>query len=172
MRLVAERYGQMMAKGKMYIGAPEFDQRREVTNGARNILTAGPIDKDAMDEVLYRRKHEISTDERKLRVGSTQGARPYLDVRTGGHLVSPASSQSRLLDTSSACAAYRRSAIAISYTHLADHPGRNQPGSGHLTLRQKLAWLEAEGDAGPVGLEFRPTGTTADALKVMRESLG
>jgi len=107
MRLVAEGYGQMMGEGKVDTGAAEFDQRREVTNGARNILAAGPIDKDAMDEVLYRRKHEISTDERKLRVGSTQGACPYLDVRTGGHLVSPASSKSRLQGQISMLSQYR-----------------------------------------------------------------
>jgi hydroxypyruvate isomerase len=60
----------------------------------------------------------------------------------------------------------------ILHVHIADHPGRNQPGSGTLPLKQKLAWLTAQGYAGAVGLEFRPTGTTADALAVMRGSLG
>jgi len=59
----------------------------------------------------------------------------------------------------------------IAHVHIADHPGRNQPGSGDLPLKQKLAWLEGQGYAGAVGLEFRPTGSTADALKQMRESL-
>lgn len=60
----------------------------------------------------------------------------------------------------------------IFHVHIADHPGRNQPGSGTLPLKQKLAWLTAQGYAGPVGLEFKPTGTTADALAVMRGRLG
>ncbi|WP_137150450.1 TIM barrel protein [Devosia sp. FKR38] len=60
----------------------------------------------------------------------------------------------------------------IFHVHIADHPGRNQPGSGTLPLKQKLAWLEAQGYAGPVGLEFKPTGTTADALAMMQGSLG
>tara|TARA_R110002124_G_scaffold109676_12_gene262914 strand:- start:43892 stop:44662 length:771 start_codon:yes stop_codon:yes gene_type:complete len=60
----------------------------------------------------------------------------------------------------------------IFHVHLADHPGRNQPGSGSLPLLQKLAWLEGQGYAGAVGLEFRPTGSTADALEQMRGSLG
>jgi hydroxypyruvate isomerase len=60
----------------------------------------------------------------------------------------------------------------IVHVHIADHPGRNGPGSGALPLKQKLAWLEGQGYAGAVGLEFRPTGSTADALKVMRGSLG
>ena len=60
----------------------------------------------------------------------------------------------------------------IFHVHIADHPGRNEPGSGGLPLQQKLAWLEGQGYHGAVGLEFRPTGNTADALKVMRGSLG
>ncbi|SEQ22444.1 hydroxypyruvate isomerase [Devosia sp. YR412] len=60
----------------------------------------------------------------------------------------------------------------VAHVHLADHPGRNEPGSGGLPLKQKLAWLEGQGYAGAVGLEFGPIGSTADALKVMRGSLG
>lgn len=60
----------------------------------------------------------------------------------------------------------------VAHVHIADHPGRNQPGSGGLPLRQKLDWLAAQGYDGAVGLEFRPTGTTADALRQMRASLG
>jgi hydroxypyruvate isomerase len=60
----------------------------------------------------------------------------------------------------------------IFHVHIADHPGRNQPGSGHLPLKQKLSWLQAQGYTGAVGLEVRPTGSTAAALAMMRGSLG
>ena len=60
----------------------------------------------------------------------------------------------------------------IFHVHIADHPGRNQPGSGTLPLKQKLAWLAGQGYAGAVGLEFKPTGSTTDALEMMRGSLG
>ena len=60
----------------------------------------------------------------------------------------------------------------IAHVHIADHPGRNQPGSGELPLKKKLKWLEGQGYQGAVGLEFRPTGSTADALKQMLGSLG
>jgi hydroxypyruvate isomerase len=60
----------------------------------------------------------------------------------------------------------------IFHVHLADHPGRNQPGSGGLDLKSQLNWLERAGYAGLVGLEFRPTGSTADALRQMRANLG
>ena len=56
----------------------------------------------------------------------------------------------------------------IVHVHVADHPGRNQPGSGELPIKQKLDWLLTQGYDGAVGLEFRPTGTTADALRQMR----
>ena len=56
--------------------------------------------------------------------------------------------------------------------HLADHPGRNQPGSGGLDLKAQLNWLEAQGYDGFVGLEYRPTGSTLDSLKQARARLG
>jgi len=60
----------------------------------------------------------------------------------------------------------------VVHLHIADHPGRNQPGSGTLPLRQKLDWIRAQGYSGAVGLEFKPTGTTAEALEQMQASLG
>ena len=59
----------------------------------------------------------------------------------------------------------------IFHVHLADHPGRNQPGSGGLDLASQLRWLEGAGYDGWVGLEFRPTGSTVDALRQMWASL-
>lgn len=59
----------------------------------------------------------------------------------------------------------------IAHVHIADHPGRNQPGSGHLPLRRAMDWLDANGYAGRFGLEFRPTGSTADALAECAEQL-
>lgn len=60
----------------------------------------------------------------------------------------------------------------IVHVHAADHPGRNEPGSGQLPLKAKLDWLLGRGYAGVVGLEFRPTGTTSAALEAMRGSWG
>jgi len=57
----------------------------------------------------------------------------------------------------------------IGYAHAADRPGRNQPGSGVIDWKAALAALKREGYTGPVGLEFRPTGTTLEALQAMRE---
>lgn len=50
----------------------------------------------------------------------------------------------------------------ILHVHVADHPGRNDPGTGQLDLKTPLSWLFANGYSGRVGLEYRPlTGTTA-----------
>lgn len=59
----------------------------------------------------------------------------------------------------------------VGYVHAADRPGRNQPGSGTIGWHAAVAALKAEGYAGPIGLEFRPTGATAEALAPIREVL-
>lgn len=52
----------------------------------------------------------------------------------------------------------------IVHVHLADHPGRHQPGTGRLDLKPQLEWLDAIGYDGFVGLEYRPTGSTVASL--------
>lgn len=60
----------------------------------------------------------------------------------------------------------------IAHIHIADHPGRHQPGTGGLPLKASLDWLEGQGYAGFAGLEFVPTGDTAMALDETRVALG
>lgn len=60
----------------------------------------------------------------------------------------------------------------IAHIHVADHPGRNQPGTGGLPLRDSLDWLSSQGYGGYIGLEFKPTGETAVALDETRLALG
>lgn len=52
----------------------------------------------------------------------------------------------------------------VFHAHVADHPGRNDPGTGEIDLGPRLAWLFANGYSGPVGLEYKPLGSTAQAL--------
>jgi hydroxypyruvate isomerase len=44
----------------------------------------------------------------------------------------------------------------VAHVHLADVPGRGAPGSGALDWRERVAWFEANGYAGLVGLEYFP----------------
>lgn len=52
----------------------------------------------------------------------------------------------------------------IEHVHLADAPGRHQPGSGRMDWKRRLAWLESQGYDGYVGLEYMPTGGTLESL--------
>ena len=53
----------------------------------------------------------------------------------------------------------------VGHVHLADHPGRHEPGSGEEPLETYLSWLEHQGYRGFVGLEFTPTGDSKAALE-------
>ncbi|GAA1114262.1 TIM barrel protein [Kribbella jejuensis] len=50
----------------------------------------------------------------------------------------------------------------VAHVQIADDPGRNEPGTGTLPLDAQLTALEANGYAGWVGLEYKPS-TTSEA---------
>ncbi|WP_332673278.1 hydroxypyruvate isomerase [Aromatoleum sp.] len=52
----------------------------------------------------------------------------------------------------------------IAHMQLADHPGRNEPGTGEIDWRRLFDHIDRLGYDGWVGCEYRPTGTTADGL--------
>ena len=56
----------------------------------------------------------------------------------------------------------------VVHVHLADTQGRGEPGSGTMDWQSRLDWLADHGYAGFVGLEYRPTGSTAESLSFMR----
>ncbi|OWV79421.1 hydroxypyruvate isomerase [Rhizobium sp. R635] len=60
----------------------------------------------------------------------------------------------------------------VFHVHVADHPGRNEPGSGGIDLAHRLNWIFANGYDGAVGLEYRPTTSGADAVRAAIASLG
>lgn len=53
----------------------------------------------------------------------------------------------------------------VGHLHVADSPGRHEPGSGRVPLESFLRWLEEQGYPGFVGLEFFPTGDSVRALE-------
>jgi hydroxypyruvate isomerase len=53
----------------------------------------------------------------------------------------------------------------VAHVHLADTPGRHEPGTGKLDWQARVAWLEANGYKGFVGLEYKPTTDTVASLK-------
>ncbi|ENN84398.1 putative hydroxypyruvate isomerase [Rhizobium freirei PRF 81] len=60
----------------------------------------------------------------------------------------------------------------IVHLHVADHPGRGDPGTGHIDLRERLDWLFDQGYRGRVGLEYRPATSDAAAVRDVIKSLG
>lgn len=59
----------------------------------------------------------------------------------------------------------------VIHAHVADHPGRNEPGTGEIDLAARLNWLFAQGYTGRVGLEYRPTLPTSEAIAKVRQHL-
>lgn len=61
-------------------------------------------------------------------------------------------------------AAIRRAGPLLRHLQVADLPGRHEPGSGRLDWGRIAAALREAGYAGPIGLEYRPAGSTVDGL--------
>lgn len=52
----------------------------------------------------------------------------------------------------------------VAHVQIADSPGRHEPGTGELPLDRHLADLEAHGYRGWVGLEYKPSGASAESF--------
>jgi hydroxypyruvate isomerase len=59
----------------------------------------------------------------------------------------------------------------IGHVHLADVPGRHEPGSGTMPWQAHLDWLKYQGYTGYVGLEYRPSKGTAHSLEALFQSV-
>ncbi|KEI45148.1 hydroxypyruvate isomerase family protein [Saccharopolyspora rectivirgula] len=55
-------------------------------------------------------------------------------------------------------------AAEIGHVQLADAPGRGEPGTGQLDFGHLLGKLDAAGYRGNIGLEYRPSGASADSF--------
>jgi hydroxypyruvate isomerase len=53
----------------------------------------------------------------------------------------------------------------VVHVHLADTPGRGEPGSGRMDYAERLEWLAAQGYDGLIGLEYKPSGPTVETLR-------
>lgn len=52
----------------------------------------------------------------------------------------------------------------VVHVHLADTPGRGEPGSGGMDYAERLEWLQQNGYAGLIGLEYKPSKPTVETL--------
>jgi hydroxypyruvate isomerase len=60
----------------------------------------------------------------------------------------------------------------VAHVQAADHPGRNEPGSGGIDWARYMAVLKAKGYQGAIGLEYRPTGDSLASVRRAQASLG
>ncbi|MFK0166729.1 TIM barrel protein [Rhizobium sp. NPDC090279] len=60
----------------------------------------------------------------------------------------------------------------VVHLHVADHPGRSDPGSGRIDLAERLDWLYTQGYRGRIGLEYKPGTSDAAAVRAVVKSLG
>jgi hydroxypyruvate isomerase len=58
----------------------------------------------------------------------------------------------------------------IGYFHVADHPGRFQPGTGEINYPYILKLIQSLGYKDVIGLEMKPKGDPIEALKALREA--
>ncbi len=61
-------------------------------------------------------------------------------------------------------------ANAIGYIQIADHPGRNEPGTGEVHYTRVLQQLERRNYRGIVGLELRPRKTELEAARAVNRA--
>ena len=52
----------------------------------------------------------------------------------------------------------------IGHLHIADHPGRHEPGTGKIDYSSLFAMIEGSGFHGVIGCEYKPTGKTEDSF--------
>ena len=52
----------------------------------------------------------------------------------------------------------------IAHIQLADHPGRNEPGTGEINYPFLFRYLDEIGYRGWIGCEYKPKTTTLDGL--------
>jgi len=62
----------------------------------------------------------------------------------------------------------RKYASRIGHVHIADYPGRHEPGTGRGPWKETLAALKESGYKGYVGFEFAPAGDSGAALEAVK----
>lgn len=57
----------------------------------------------------------------------------------------------------------------VGHVHIADAPGRHEPGTGTIDWPLQLAALRKAGYSGPIGLEYQPSRDTVSSLRLIRQ---
>ena len=60
----------------------------------------------------------------------------------------------------------------VGHVHIADEPGRHEPGTGHIDWPRQLSVLRSAGYSGSIGLEYVPTTDTESSVRFIRALAG
>ena len=71
------------------------------------------------------------------------------------------------LNEGSLCDNIRACGDQFGHIHVADAPGRHEPGTGEINYAKVLSCLEESGYTGLIGFELIPKTTTAEAVKAI-----
>ena len=71
------------------------------------------------------------------------------------------------LNEGSLCDAIRTYADQLGHIHVADAPGRHEPGTGEINYHNVFQCLEEVGYTGRIGFELMPKTSTAEAVKAI-----
>lgn len=71
------------------------------------------------------------------------------------------------LNEGSLCDNIRRYADQLGHIHVADAPGRHEPGTGEINYAKVLSCLEESGYSGLIGFELIPETSTLEAVKAI-----
>ncbi|MBS3763625.1 MAG: TIM barrel protein [Planctomycetes bacterium] len=66
----------------------------------------------------------------------------------------------------------RRNVSDFNHVHVADVPGRHEPGTGEINYRNVFQALDEAGYTGYCGFEFKPLDNSDDALACARKACG
>ena len=75
------------------------------------------------------------------------------------------------LNEGSLCDNIRRWGHRFGHVHVADAPGRHEPGTGEICYERVFAALEEIGYKGLIGFELFPKTSTAEAVKAIQKAL-
>ena len=59
----------------------------------------------------------------------------------------------------------------VGHIHVADAPGRHEPGTGAIDWPASFGWLAEHGYGGRIGLEYQPVASTGESLAAVRRFL-
>ena len=117
-----------------------------------NCIVDEDLDGQPVDGALHRVEGGLDVVDRACSQGDVDNIRLLFDVY---HLA---------VNGDDVDAAIDRAAGRIGHVQIADAPGRNEPGTGKLDIDRYLDRIASTGYDGWVGLEYKPSGASADSF--------